>query len=134
LDGGIGIGMRKIIVEELLRAGCIFIFLMWGLWYLQNKGVLALSTSSLFAASGGVLAAVFSVLVVLMRRTGKEFMLKRGRYLLILLLVGGVPVFIWRMLEGEITRAVLLLIVMLFVGLSLFIFRKKLEEKAGLKW
>jgi len=61
-------------------------------------------------------------------------MLKRGRYLLILLLVGGVPVFIWRMLEGEITRAVLLLIGMLFVGLSLFIFRKKLEEKAGLKW
>jgi LPXTG-motif cell wall-anchored protein len=73
-------------------------------------------------------------LVVLRRRTGKEFMLKRGRYLLILLLVGGVPVFIWRMLEGEITRAVLLLIGMLFVGLSLFIFRKKLEEKAGLRW
>jgi len=49
-------------------------------------------------------------------------------------LLGGVPVFIWRMLEGEITRAVLLLIGMLFVGLSLFIFRKKLEEKAGLRW
>jgi hypothetical protein len=126
--------MRKIIVQELLRAGCVFILLMWGLWYLQNKDVLALSTSSLFAASGGVSAVVFSVLVVLRRRTGKEFMLKRGRYLLILLLVSGVPVFIWRMLEGEITRAVLLLIGVLFVGLSLFIFRKKLEEKAGLKW
>jgi hypothetical protein len=126
--------MRKIIVEELLRAGCVFLLLMWVLAYLQNRGVLALSTSSLFAVSGGVSAAVFSVLVVVRRRTGKEFMLKRGRYLLILLLVGGVPVFIWRMLEGEITRAVLLLIGMLFVGLSLFIFRKKLEEKAGLKW
>jgi len=126
--------MRKIIVEELLRAGCVFILLMWVLAYLQNRGVLAVSTSSLFAASGGVSAAVFSVLVVVRRRTGKEFMLKRGRYLLILLLVGGVPVFIWRMLEGEITRAVLLLIGMLFVGLSLFIFRKKLEEKAGLRW
>ena len=122
--------MRKIIVEELLRAGGVFILSMWGLWYLQNRGVLAVSTSSLFAVSGGVSAAVFSVLVVLRRRTGKEFMLKRVRYLLILMLVGGVPVFIWRILEGEITRAVLLLIGMLFVGLSLFIFRKRI----GLKW
>ena len=122
--------MRKIIVEELLRAGCVFLLLMWGLWYLQNKGVLALSTSSLFAVSGGVSAAVFSVLVVLRRRTGKEFMLKRVRYLLIWMLVGGVPVFIWRILEGEITRAVLLLIGMLFVSLLFFGLRKK----AGLKW
>jgi hypothetical protein len=115
--------MRKIIVQELLRAGCVFILLMWILVNFKNAGVLAVSTSSLFAVSGGVSAAMFSVLVVLRRRTGKEFMLKRGRYLLI-----------WRMLEGEITRAVLLLIGMLFVGLSLFIFRKKLQEKAGLKW
>ena len=122
--------MRKIIVEELLRAGGVFILSMWGLWYLQNRGVLAVSTSSLFAVSGGVSAAVFSVLVVLRRRTGKEFMLKRGRYLLTLLLVGGVPVFIWRILEGEITRAVLLLIGMLFVSLLFFGLRKK----AGLKW
>jgi len=122
--------MRKIIVQELLRAGGVFILMMWGLWYLQNRGVLAVSTSSLFAVSGGVSAAVFSVLVVLRRRTGKEFMLKRVRYLLILLLVGGVPLFIWRMLEGEITRAVLLLIGMLFVCLLLVGLRKK----AGLKW
>jgi len=126
--------MRKIIVQELLRAGGVFLLLMWVLAYLQNRGVLALSTSSLLATGAGISAVVFSVLVVVRRRTGKEFMLKRGRYLLILLLVGGVPVFIWRMLEGEITRAVLLLIGMLFVGLSLFIFRKKLEEKAGLRW
>ena len=122
--------MRKIIVEELIRAGGVFLLLMWGLWYLQNRGVLAVSTSSLFAVSGGVSAAVFSVLVVLRRRTGKEFMLKRVRYLLILMLVGGVPVFIWRILEGEITRAVLLLIGMLFVCLLLVGLRKK----AGLKW
>jgi len=122
--------MRKIIVEELLRAGGVFLLSMWGLWYLQNKGVLALSTSSLFAVSGGVSAAVFSVLVVLRRRTGKEFMLKRVRYLLILLWGFGVPLFIWRMLEGEVTRAVLFLIGMLFVSLLLFGLRKK----AGLKW
>ena len=126
--------MRNIIVQELIRAGCVFLLLMWILGNLKNTGVLALSTSSLLAAGGGVSAAVFSVLVVLRRRTGKEFMIKRGRYLLTLLLVGGVPVFIWRILEGEITRAVLLLIGMLFVGLSFFIFRKKLQEKAGLKW
>jgi len=122
--------MRKIIVEELMRAGGVFLLLMWGLWYLQNRGVLAVSTSSLFAVSGGVSAAVFSVLVVLRRRTGKEFMLKRVRYLLILLLGPGVPLFIWRILEGEITRAVLLLIGILFVCLLLVGLRKK----AGLKW
>jgi hypothetical protein len=126
--------MRRIIVQELIRAGCVFLLLMYGLAYLQNTGVLALSTLSLLAIGVGVSAVVFSALVVVRTRTGKEFMLKRGRYLLLLLLVFGVPVFIWRMLEGEVTRAVLLAIGMLFVGLSLFIFRKKLQEKAGLKW
>jgi len=126
--------MRRIIIQELIRAGCVFLLLMYGLAYLQNKGVLALSTLSLLAIGVGVSAVVFSALVVVRTRTGKEFMLKRGRYLLLLLLVFGVPVFIWRMLEGEVTRAVLLAIGMLFVGLSLFIFRKKLQEKAGLKW
>jgi len=126
--------MRKIIVQELLRAVGVFLLLMWVLWYLQNRGVLALSNLSLLAIGVGVSAVVFSALVVVRTRTGKEFMLKRGRYLLLLLLVFGVPVFIWRMLEGEVTRAVLLAIGMLFVGLSLFIFRKKLQEKAGLKW
>jgi len=122
--------MRKIIGEELLRAGGVFLLLMWGLWYLQNRGVLAVSTSSLFAVSGGVSAAVFSVLVVLRRRTGKEFMLKRVRYVLISMLVVGVPVFIHLILAGEVTRAVLLLIGMLFVCLLLVGLRKK----AGLKW
>ena len=122
--------MRKIIVEEILRAGGVFLLSMWGLWYLQNKGVLALSTLSLLATGAGVSAVMFSVLVVLRKRTGKEFMLKRVRYLLVLMLVGGVPVFIWRILEGEITRAVLLAIGMLFIGLSLFIFRKRI----GLEW
>ena len=126
--------MRKIIVQELLRAVGVFLLLMWVLWYLQNRGVLALSNLSLLAIGVGVSAVVFSALVVVRTRTGKEFMLKRGRHLLLLLLVFGVPVFIWRMLEGEVTRAVLLAIGMLFVGLSLFIFRKKLQEKAGLKW
>jgi len=122
--------MRKIIVEELLRAGGVFLLSMWGLWYLQNKGVLALSTLSLLATGGGISAVVFSVLVVVRRRTGKEFMLKRVRYLLVLVWGFGVPVFIWRMLEGEITRAVLLLIGMLFVSLLLFGARKKI----GLEW
>ncbi len=122
--------MRKIIVEELIRAGAVFPFLMWGLWHLQNKGVLAASTSTLLAVSGGVSAVMFSVLVVLRRRTGKEFMLKRVRYLLILVLVFGVPVFIWRILEGEVTRTVLGAVGVLFVCLLLFIVRKKI----GLEW
>lgn len=122
--------MRKIITEELLRAGGVFILLMGGLWYLQKTGLFALSTSSLFAVSGSVSVVVFGVLVMVRTRTGKEFMLKRGRYLLSLLLLVGVPVFIWRMVEGHIIRGVLFLIGMLFVGLSLFVARKKI----GLRW
>jgi hypothetical protein len=122
--------MRKIIVEELLRAGCVFIFLTWILVNLKNMGVLAVSTSSLFAASGGVSAAVFSVLVVLRRRTGKEFIIKRLRNMLILGLVFGVGVSIWLMLTGEVTRAIFFAAAILLVYLLLFIFRKK----AGLRW
>ena len=122
--------MRSIIVQELIRAVCVFILLMSGLWYLKNTGVLALSTSSLFAVSGGVSAAMFSVLVVLRRRTGKEFMLKRVRYLLILLWGFGVPVLIRLILAGEVTRAVLLAIGMPFMSFLLFGARKKI----GLEW
>lgn len=121
-------------MQELIRAGCVFILLIWGSAYLHKTGMLAVPASSLIAASGGVSAVMFAVLVVVRTRTGKEFMLKRGRYLVTLALVVGVPVFIWLMLEGEVTRAVLSAIGMLFVCLSLFIFRKKLQEKAGLKW
>jgi len=122
--------MRKIIVEELLRAAMVLILLIWGSAYLHKTGVLAVPASTLVAASGGISAVMFAVLVVLRRRTGKEFMLKRLRYLLILVLVVGVPVFIWRMLAGEVTRAVLGAVAILLVYLLLFIFRKK----AGLRW
>ena len=122
--------MRKIIVEELIRTGCVFILLMWGLMYLQNTGVLAVSTSSLLAAGGGVSAAMFSVLVVLRRRTGKEFMLKRVRYLLISLWGVGVPVLIRLILAREVIQAVLCAIGMPFVSLLLFGIRKKI----GLEW
>ena len=122
--------MRKIIVEELLRAGCVFLLLMWVLAYLQNRGVLAVSTSSLLAASGGISAVMFSVLVVVRRRTGKEFMLKRVRYLLVLLWGFGVPGLIRLILAGEVIQAVLLAIGMPFVSLLLFGARKKI----GLEW
>jgi len=117
--------MRKVIVEELLRAGCVFIFLMWILVNLKNASVLALSTSNLFAVSGGVSAIVFSVLVVLRRKSRREFMIKRLRYLLILGLVFDVGVFIWLILSGEVTRAVFFSVAILIVYLLFFIFRKK---------
>jgi len=78
--------MRKIIVEELLRAGGVFILSMWILGTLKSKGALALSTLSLLAVGGGVSAAVFSVLVVLRTRTGKEFMFAVAILLVYLLL------------------------------------------------
>jgi len=126
--------VRSIIVQELIRAVMILIALIWGSAYLHKTGMLDVPASSLIAASGGVSAALFAVLVVVRTRTGKEFMLKRGRYLVTLALLVGIPVFIWLMLEGEVTRAVLFAIVMILVCLSFFIFRKRLEEKAGLKW
>lgn len=122
--------MRSIIVQELIRAVCVFILFMWILGNLKNTGAIALSTSSLFAVSGGVSVAVFSVLVVVRRRTGREFMLKRVRYLLILLWGFGVPVLIRLILAGEVTRAVLLAIGMPFVSFLLFGARKKI----GLEW
>ena len=119
--------MRSIILQELIRAGCVFLLLMWILGNFKNTGVLALSTSSLFAVSGGVSAAVFSVLVVVRRRTGREFMLKRVRYLLILLWGFGVPVLIRLILAEEVTRAILLAIGMPFMSFLLFGARKKLD-------
>ncbi len=122
--------MRKIIVEELMRAGAGMIFWMAGLYGLDYIGVIVISAGQSLAISAGISALMFSVLVVLRTRTGKEFQLKRVRYLLILLLVFSIPVFIWRMLAGEVTRAILFAVGVLFVCLLLFIVRKR----AGMKW
>jgi len=122
--------MRKIVIEELMRAGAGMIFWMAGLYGLDYIGVIAISAGQSLAISAGISAVMFSVLVVLRTRTHKEFMLKRVRYLLIVLLVFSIPVFIWRMLAGEVTRAVLFAVGVLFVCLLLFIVRKK----AGMKW
>jgi len=122
--------MRKIIVEELMRAGAGMIFWMYGLYGLDYIGVIAISAGQSLAISAGISAVMFSVLVVLRTRTGKEFQLKRVRYLLIVLLVFSIPVFIWRILAGEVTRAVLFAVGVLFVCLLLFAVRKK----AGMKW
>ena len=122
--------MRRIVIEELMRAGAGMIFWMAGLYGLDYIGVIAISAGQSLAISAGISALMFSALVVLRTRTGKEFQLKRVRYLLILLLVFSIPVFIWRMLAGEVTRAVLFAVVVLFVCLLLFIVRKK----AGMKW
>lgn len=122
--------MRKIVIEELIRAGAGMIFWMAGLYGLDYIGVIAISAGQSLAISAGISTVMFSVLVVLRRRTGKEFMLKRVRYLLILLLVFSIPVFIRRMLAGEVTRAVLFAVGVLFVCLLLFI----VSKRPGMKW
>jgi len=117
-------------VEELIRAGAGMVFWMAGLYGLDYIGVIAISAGQSLAISAGISTVMFSVLVVLRRRTGKEFMLKRVRYLLILLLVFSIPVFIRRMLAGEVTRAVLFAVGVLFVCLLLFI----VSKRPGMKW
>ncbi len=113
-----------------MRAGAGMIFWMAGLYGLDYIGVIAISAGQSLAISAGISTVMFSVLVVLRTRTGKEFMLKRVRYLLILLLVFSIPVFIWRISAGEVTRAVLFAVGILFVCLLLFIARKRV----GMKW
>jgi len=122
--------MRKIVIEELIRAGAGMIFWMAGLYGLDYIGVIAISAGQSLAISAGISTVMFSVLVVLRTRTGKEFQLKRVRYLLILLLVFSIPVFIWRMLAGEVTRAVLFAVGVLFICLLLFI----VSKRPGMKW
>ena len=121
---------HEIIVQEFIRAVATLPFWMGGLWYLQNTGVLAASTPTLLASGAGMSALQFSVLLVLRKRTGQKLQVTRIRYMLILILVVCVAVFIWFMSAGEVTRAVLSAIVVLFLGaLTLFIMRRR-----GIKW
>lgn len=122
--------MRSIIVEELIRAAACFPFWMAGFWGLVNIGVLAVSPLTAFAISAGLSALMFSVLVVLRTRTGWKLQVTRFRYMLILILVGGAAVFIWRMSEGKVTQAALFAAGMLFLGLLLFM----VMRKRGIGW
>jgi len=117
---------HEIIMQELIRAVAALPLWLYGLWYLQNTGVLAASTPTLLAFGAGISALQFSVLVVLRRRTGQKLQVTRIRYMLILLLVVCVAGFIWFMSQAEVIRAVLSAIVVLFLGaLTLFIMRKR---------
>ena len=122
--------MRSIIVQELIRAAAGFPLWMAGLWGLGEIGVLALSPLTALAITAGLSALMFSVLVTLRTRTGWRLQLKRLRYLLILLLVAGIPVFTWRMVEGKVIQAAIFAAVMLFLGVLLFI----VMRKRGIEW
>ncbi|MBA7477491.1 hypothetical protein ES703_22324 [subsurface metagenome] len=122
--------MRSIIVEELIRATVAILFWMAGLWGLGEIGVLALSPLTALAISAGLSALMFSVLVVLRTRTGWKLQVTRIRYMLILILVPGAGVFIWRMVEGKVIQAAVSAAVMLFLGVLLFI----VMRKRGIEW
>ncbi len=122
--------MRKIVIEELMRAGAGMIFWMAGLYGLDYIGVIAISAGQSLAISAGISTVMFSALVVLRTRTGWKLQVPRFRYMLILLLVVGIPVFTWRMLEGKVMRAAVFAIVMVLVGVLVFITMRK----RGLKW
>ena len=55
-----------------MRAGAGMIFWMAGLYGLDYIGVIAISAAQSFAISAGISTLMFSVLVVLRTRTGKE--------------------------------------------------------------
>ena len=121
---------HEIIMQELIRAVIALPLWMGGLWYLGNTGVLVISPQVALIVSVSLSTVMFSVLVVLRKRTGQKLQVTRIRYMLILLLVVCVAGFIWFMSQGEVIRAVLSAIVVLFLGaLTLFIMRKR-----GSKW
>lgn len=122
--------MRKIVIEELMRAGAGMIFWMAGLYGLDYIGVIAISAGQSLAISAGISTVMFSALVVLRTRTGWKLQVPRFRYMLILLLVVGIPVFTWRMLEGKVMRAAVFAIVIVLIGVLVFITMRK----RGLKW
>ena len=121
---------HEIIMQELIRAVIALPLWMGGLWYLGNTGVLVISPQVALIVSVSLSTVMFSVLVVLRKRTGQKLQVTRIRYMLILLLVVCVVGFIWFMSQGEVIRAVLSAIVVLFLGaLALFIMKKR-----GGKW
>ncbi|MBA7623196.1 hypothetical protein ES703_30589 [subsurface metagenome] len=88
--------------------------------------MLVISPQVALIVSVSLSTVMFSVLVVLRKRTGQKLQIIRIRYMLILLLVGCVAMFIWLMSEGEVARAVLSAGGGLFLGvLTLFIKRKR---------
>lgn len=121
---------HKIIVQEFIRAAACLPVWMYGLWYLQNTGVLTASTQTLLAFGAGMVVLQFSVLVVLRKRTGWKLQVARFRYMLIVILVVSAAVFIWRMSEGEVAHAVLFTAGMLFLGLLTFL----VMRRRGIKW
>ena len=122
--------MRSIIVQELIRAAACFPLWMAAFWGLGEIGVLALSPQTALAITAGLSVLMFSILVVLRTRTGWRLQVPRFRYMLILLLVAGIPVFTWRMVEGKVIQAAVFAAVMLFLGVLLFI----VMRKRGIEW
>ena len=117
---------HEIIMQELIRAVIALPLWMGGLWYLGNTGVLVISPQVALIVSVSLSTVMFSVLVVLRKRTGQKLQVTRIRYMLILILVVCVAGFIWFMSQGEVIRAVLSAIVVLFLGaLTLFIMRRR---------
>ena len=121
---------NRIVGEELIRAGATFPLWCYGLWYLQNTGLLTASTLSLVALAAGVSALQFAVLVTFRKRSGSELKVTRIRYVLVPTLVLGVAIFIWRMSEGEVIRAIVFLIMLSVVAVLTFRFAKR----RGMRW
>ena len=117
---------HEIIVQEFIRAGAMLPIWWYGLWLLRKTGLIIADSVPLILIGVGIAVTQFTVLVVLRKKTGQKLRVTRIRYMLILILVVCVAVFIWFMSEGEVARAVLSAIVVLFLGvLTLFLMRKR---------
>ena len=103
-------GKIGIIVEEFIRA--VAGWAIWGyvLYFIGGKLGWAEMTSCYITL--GIVVATFSVLVPLRIKTGLRFQLARFRYMLILILVIAIPIFIWRLVEGEVAQAFIFAAVM----------------------
>lgn len=103
-------GKIGIIIEEFIRAVAGWAVLGYVLYFIGGKLGWAEMTSCYITL--GIVVATFSILVPLRIKTGLRFQLARFRRMLVFILVIAIPIFIWRLVEGEVAQAFIFAAVM----------------------
>lgn len=121
---------HEVVAQELIRAMAGLPIWLYALWGLQQTGLFTLSVRVVFPIGLAMSALQFSALVLVRKRTGWKLQVTRIRAMLVLLVVPGISLVIWRVVQGEILRGVLFAIAIALVGaLTLRVMKKR-----GVRW